>query len=540
MMKTDFKRFGVMMDMSRDSVMNLPALKQLLSELGSMGYNTLMLYTEDTYEITDEPYFGHFRGRYSKNELREVVAHCDGLGIEVIPCIQTLAHLPAIFRWPRYARLQDCDDILLAETEETYELIEKMFRSVKECFHSKVVHIGMDEAHKVGAGNYLDRYGYHTRFEILSRHLKRVCEIAKKYDLEPVMWGDMFFRILNHGRYYNVENPLVPTPEEVNLPEEVQITYWDYYHTEESHYEKYIDAHRKLERPLWFAGGIWTWKGFAPDNKFSLRVTRAALAACREKKVENVILTLWGDNGGECPRFSVLPAFYACACYAAGEYDEEKIKADFEAKYGIAFDDFVLLDMKDKSEGVTAAQAVTNPEKYLLYNDPFLGVCDSTLEGNEMEFYTSLAEKMAPLAENARFGYLFRTEAKLAEILSRKAALGERTRAAYQARDRKALEELLADYRFCEEKLDEFLRIFRAGWLVENKPNGLEVHEIRIGGALARIRSCRERLALYLEGGAEIPELDEKPLDLMGGGEVMAHKHVRYPVWGKAATVAIK
>jgi len=194
MQKTDFKRFGLMMDMSRNSVMNLPQLKLFTQEIASMGYNMLMLYTEDTYEIPEEPYFGHFRGRYTHAELKELVAHCDGLGIEVIPCIQTLAHLNAIFRWPRFQRIQDCNDILLAENEETYEFIESMFRTVKECFHSKVVHIGMDEAHMVGLGKYLEKFGFDNRFQILSRHLKKVCEIAKKYDLEPLMWGDMFFR----------------------------------------------------------------------------------------------------------------------------------------------------------------------------------------------------------------------------------------------------------------------------------------------------------------------------------------------------------
>ena len=63
MQKTDFKRFGLMMDMSRNSVMNLPQLKVFTKEIASMGYNMLMLYTEDTYEIPEEPYFGHFRGR---------------------------------------------------------------------------------------------------------------------------------------------------------------------------------------------------------------------------------------------------------------------------------------------------------------------------------------------------------------------------------------------------------------------------------------------------------------------------------------------
>ena len=160
MNKTDFKRFGLMMDMSRNSVMNMASLKKLIPAMADMGYNFVMLYTEDTYEIPEEPYFGHFRGRYTQAELKDFVAFCEGYGMEVIPCIQTLAHLNGLMRWPRFQRICDCNDILLAEEEKTYELIDKMFKSVKECFKSDVIHVGLDEAHMLGLGKYLDRHGF--------------------------------------------------------------------------------------------------------------------------------------------------------------------------------------------------------------------------------------------------------------------------------------------------------------------------------------------------------------------------------------------
>ena len=38
-----------------------------------MGLNSMMLYTEDTYTVDNYPYFGYLRGRYSKEELKEIV-----------------------------------------------------------------------------------------------------------------------------------------------------------------------------------------------------------------------------------------------------------------------------------------------------------------------------------------------------------------------------------------------------------------------------------------------------------------------------------
>ena len=76
---------GVMIDVSRNSVMTVDALKRFIPLLKKMGYNTLMLYTEDTFEIEDEPYFGYMRGRYTKEELSEIDVFAASLGIEVIP-----------------------------------------------------------------------------------------------------------------------------------------------------------------------------------------------------------------------------------------------------------------------------------------------------------------------------------------------------------------------------------------------------------------------------------------------------------------------
>ena len=55
-----------------------------------MGYNTLYIYTEDTYEVEDLPYFGYLRGAYTKEEVNEIVEFASGFGIEIVPSIQTL------------------------------------------------------------------------------------------------------------------------------------------------------------------------------------------------------------------------------------------------------------------------------------------------------------------------------------------------------------------------------------------------------------------------------------------------------------------
>jgi hexosaminidase len=93
---TSFTTFGFMLDCSRNAVMRVEHLQEWLRRLALLGYNMVMLYTEDTYELSGEPMFGFMRGGYTKKELREIERYASALGIELIPCIQTLGHLSKI------------------------------------------------------------------------------------------------------------------------------------------------------------------------------------------------------------------------------------------------------------------------------------------------------------------------------------------------------------------------------------------------------------------------------------------------------------
>ena len=106
---------GVMIDCSRDAVMTVDKLKDFITILAKFGYDSVQLYTEDTYEIDGEPYFGYMRGRYTQEEISTLDKFCRKLGVELIPCVQTLAHLNQMLRWHTYADINDVNDILLVD-----------------------------------------------------------------------------------------------------------------------------------------------------------------------------------------------------------------------------------------------------------------------------------------------------------------------------------------------------------------------------------------------------------------------------------------
>ena len=512
-MANKFKYFGVMLDVSRNAVMTVDTMKWYLPLLKKMGYNCVFLYAEDTYYVEGEPFFGQMRGRYTEAEMREMDEFATSIGMEMIPCVQALAHVNAALRWNKIP--VDTDDIMLADDERTYELIDHMFASLSKGFKTRKIHVGMDEAYMLGRGKHLDIHGYQPISEIMKRHLGRVCDIAKKYGYEDVMlWSDMYMRAFNKGEYFIFDYTKVPKEVIEAIPEGVIPVFWDYYHTDERVYDVNFDAHKQMSKNTWFAGGTWSWGGFMPHNEYGMATMKPAIHSAVKNKIKNAIITMWGDDGAECSKVAMLPSLFAIAEYAKGNEDMELIKAKFKRLTGLSFDDFMLLDAPNNINGSSVEyKSPVNPSKYMLYSDYFNGFLDVTVVGGEGEKYRELAPKLYSVAAKSRkYGYLFKTAAKLCDALAVKFELGYKTRNAYKAGDKDELRRLAEnDYKEAEKLIKAYARTFEEQWFYENKPCGFDVQDVRLGAVIQRTQSCRRRLLDYVNGKIDsIPELEEE------------------------------
>ncbi len=500
-----------MLDCSRNAVMKPEKVKEFIDILAKIGYNALELYMEDTYKIAGEPYFGYLRGGYTAQELREIDAYAAAKGVELIPAIQTLAHFNNLAKLPHYEDIIDINDILLVENEKTYALIDKMFKTLHETFSSRLVNIGMDEAHLIGLGKYLDLNGYADRYELLFNHLERVAAIADKYGFKLHMWSDMFFRIGNQGKYYG-KDLCISDGLPKRIPHNVELVYWDYYHTNSEDYEAMMSAHKSINDDFWFAGGAWCWGGFAPFNGYTMKTTKAAMQAAEKFNVKNVLVTMWGDDGKECSFFSLLPSLYAIKQYSLGNLDERAIADGFKETFSIDFNDFTLLDIPNLLP--VKHEELETPCKALLYCDPFLGILDDLVEEEGEIPYKEYATKLSEAGKRAReYKYLFDTLSSLCNTLVYKYDMGVRLRKAYKLGDKSIIGQICGELDITISRIGEFYKNFRALWMRENKPFGFEVQDARLGGLIMRLNSCKERLKEYADGKIDkIDELEEKKL----------------------------
>ena len=499
-----FGNLCYMADCSRNAVYNMDCAKKMIRVLALMGYDSFMLYTEDTYEIPGEPYFGHLRGRFTQAELRELDGYAAQFGIEMIPCIQTLAHLDSPLRWSYYKPVLDCDNILMADEEKTYELIDRMLASMAECFTTRRINIGMDEAHTLGLGRHLKRFGFEDRRQIMLRHVSRVVELCRKHGFRPMMWSDMFFRLV-YGSYYS-DGGAMDERFLHEVPADMTLIFWDYYSTEPEKFRERLRCHHQFDNPIVFAGGAWKWSGYAPHNRFSFRATGMMLDELRKDPVSMVIATGWGDNGADASQFSVLPSL---SQYAETQYGcENALESRFFACFGRTRSDFLLLDLPDLPPALPEDATVMNPSKYLLFNDPMQGLFDWHTTPEYALHYRESAKKLLA-AEDGPYGYLFRTAGRLSMLLASKATLGMRLHTAYCAGDRRALADLrdeITDDTL--PSLKKFYAAFREQWEKENRPFGFEVQDQRLGGLRQRLETAADELTRYLSGElAELPEL---------------------------------
>ncbi len=533
---TAFTSLCYMADQSRNAVYNMETAKRTIRCLAAMGYDSFMLYTEDTIELPDYPYFGHMRGRFSAEQLRELDRYADSFGIELIPCLQTLAHLSTALRWPDFDGYTDNGDILLVGDDRTYAFIEALFKQCRNCFSSNQIHIGMDEAFMLGRGNYLTKNGYRPSSEIMMEHLTRVVQLCEKYGYQPIMWSDMFFRVA-FGTYRVAEGEV---PQEIidRTPKNVTLVYWDYHLWENDNmYDHMMHCHNCFENSVAFAGGSgWKEYGFTTKNYYAIEAYRRQIAACKRNHITSLMVTGWGDDGAEASQFSGFSTllYVAEACYEQDCENHDWMNARGEACIGTGYDNLLCFDLPNLMPGDTEWEKryqPINPCKYLLYNDPLERLMDAHLDRSTApKTYRSHAERLMSLKDDKALGYAFETMGKLCRVLASKCDLGIRLYEAYNADNREALAEIAnAEIPQLIADTEDFLATFRRQWYRENKTFGFTTHDIRIGGLIMRLRVTAERISDYLNGSvAHIEELEQKALPVIPASD---GEYISYPWW---------
>lgn len=515
--KPRFSDCGVMLDMSRGSVMSVSGVKKYLDCMALHGMNMLMLYTEDTYEVEGYPYMGYQRGRYSIRELRELDDYAASLGIELIPCIQTLGHMEKFLRYGVNAHLRESDRILLPGSEPTYEFIEACIASVRKSFRTKRIHIGCDEAHGLGHGTLFKKNGQLLDpFDIFNKHVHRVVDICNKYDFHPMMWSDMYFSIaapIGSGDFgINVQVP----QHVIDAMPDVDMVFWDYYKTNNEFYGTTIQKHQAFGHKTIFAGGIWTWNGFVPNFQWTYATAKPALEECLRYGVDFVMGTSWVNGGAEVSHMLATPclSLYSEHCWLGEACTDEDIRSVAAFITGVPFEvteavsDFFCRMGGDHCIG-----------QKIIWSDPLINLLCYDYDYPAIEsLYSAALETLEKYPNVPDMDYY----KKVFRCALHKVKLQQTLRDHYKTDDKA----WLADFsqNTIPVMLKDFEDLYHSHyelWHRDYKTQGYEMNMNRFAGAIERIRYTGWMIDRYVAG--EIDEIEALEPELIQGKK---QKHV--------------
>ena len=112
----------------RTQVMTMPAMKEFVADAASKGMNAVVVEWEATFPFKDNLVLRN-RFAFSEAEVKDFIAYCSGLGVDVIPLQNCFGHSEYILRHERYAVLKedrkDCSQVCPMMEDEAGRNIQK-------------------------------------------------------------------------------------------------------------------------------------------------------------------------------------------------------------------------------------------------------------------------------------------------------------------------------------------------------------------------------------------------------------------------------
>lgn len=181
------------------------AVKRLLDRIAEFGFNTAMLEIGNALRYASFPGISP-RWAFTPKQLRGIVRHGRGLGLEMIPMQNLLGHqhereYPFLKAFPELSEDRRSPGAFCPSNKKTLALIERVMEETAEIFDPSFFHIGHDEIFLKGK-NHGQRLGLKlcrrcresgkSEARLFADHVNALCAIAREQcGARPMIWGDM-------------------------------------------------------------------------------------------------------------------------------------------------------------------------------------------------------------------------------------------------------------------------------------------------------------------------------------------------------------
>ena len=306
---------GVLVDMSEGPLPTEEEVKRQIDFLSRWKVNQYYFYSESSIELSGYPLLNP-GARFSKDQIRSIVAYARQRHIDVIPSLELYGHLHDLFRIEKYSSMADFPHggEFNPRDPRVMKLIANWADQMCELFPSPFVNIGFDETWEIQKAAQSQRKGT-TAVDLFIEQLGNVSRLFERHGKIVMAWADIMVK------YPDIVAKLPPGT--IALP-------WYYDPNPDPEYKHWLGPLVDHRIPFIVTTGVNSWDEIYPDYNLTFANIDTFLAAGKKANALGMINTIWTDDNQMLMRLSWPGLAYGAA---AAWQTTPVIRADFFSDY---------------------------------------------------------------------------------------------------------------------------------------------------------------------------------------------------------------
>jgi len=269
---------GTMIDMSHGPLPTENEVRRQIDFLACWKANQYYIYSEGAIELDGYPLLNP-EGRFSKDQIRRIIAYGRERHVDVIPFLELYGHLHDLLRIELYSGLGAFPHSVELDpaNPNVTSLLADWAGQISDLFPSPFVHVGFDETWRIE--DVAKKRGNTTPAELFAEQLGNVAKLFMQHGKTVMAWADVM-----------VKYPAIID----RLPPGVIPVAWAY--EAQPDIKKWLDPLAAKRLPHFIQSGVANWAQIALNFDMTFANIDNFLAAGRLSEALGMINSVWTDS----------------------------------------------------------------------------------------------------------------------------------------------------------------------------------------------------------------------------------------------------
>jgi hexosaminidase len=281
---------GTLVDVGSEGPMSTESeVERQLDFLARWKGNQYYFYSETNIELDGYPLLNP-EARFTKDQVRSIIAYGRARHIDVVPAVELYGHLHNLFRIEKYSELADFPHggEFNPANPKVKALLDDWVSQLAELFPSPFVLVGFDETWSIQKA--AEKSGESaTPVQLFVDQLSHVATSLQARHKTVMAYADIMVKFPG----------IIP-----NLPKNLIAVPWYYDPSPDPEYKQWLDPLVAHHVPEMVASGVNSWVEIAPDFDKTFANVDTLLAAGRKAQTLGLINTVWTDDNQVLLRMS--------------------------------------------------------------------------------------------------------------------------------------------------------------------------------------------------------------------------------------------